>query len=140
MGFLAKQILAIPGSQIIIELVFNLARVLTTLRCYRLQVENMDRIITVVKNWLDDPHANCKPNSNFKQYLKAKEFLAEDNYNLIEKLFFLKNWRLMVINFVGLGWVCVLCGVWMGQGAHVAFEQSSLKLEFDSPTSYFDFV
>jgi hypothetical protein len=46
----------------------------------------------------------------------------------------------MVINFVGLGWVCVLCGVWMGQGARVAFEQSSLKLEFDSPTSYFDFV
>lgn len=84
-GFLAKQILGIPSSQIKIEQVFNLARVLTTLRCRRLQVENTDRIITVVKNWLDDPHANCKPNSNFKQYLKAKESLANENYNLIEE-------------------------------------------------------
>jgi hypothetical protein len=61
----------------------------TTLRRCRLQVENMDRIIIVVKNWPNDPHANCKPHSNFKQYLKAKEYLAEDNYNLMEyiKLF-----------------------------------------------------
>ncbi len=45
-----------------------------------------------------------------------------------------------MINFVGLGWVCVLCGVWMGQGARAALEQSSLEPGFDSPTSYFDFV
>jgi hypothetical protein len=45
----------------------------------------MDRIIIVVKNWLDDLYANCKPNSNFKQYLKAKESLAKENYNLIEE-------------------------------------------------------
>jgi hypothetical protein len=38
-----------------------------------------------VKNWLDDPCANCKPNLDFKQYLKIKELLAKDNYNLIEK-------------------------------------------------------
>jgi hypothetical protein len=44
----------------------------------------------------------------------------------------------MVINFVGLGWVCVLCGV--GQGACVALEQSFLEPGFHSPTSYFDFV
>jgi len=79
------KILGIPGSQIEIEWVFNLARVLIALRCCRLQVENMDWIIIVVKNWLDDLHANCKPNSNFKQYLKAKESLAKENYNLIEE-------------------------------------------------------
>jgi hypothetical protein len=27
----------------------------------------------------------AKPNSNFKRYLKAKESLAEENYNLIEE-------------------------------------------------------
>ncbi len=58
---------------------------LTTLRCYRLQVENMDRIIIVVKNWPNDPHANCKPHLNFKQYLKVEESLAKDNYNLMEE-------------------------------------------------------
>ncbi len=44
----------------------------------------MDRIIIVVKNWPNDPHANYQPNLDFKQYLKAKESLAEENYNLIE--------------------------------------------------------
>jgi hypothetical protein len=47
----------------------------------RLQVKNMDRIITLVKNWLDDPHANCKPHSDFKQYVKTKKSLAKENYN-----------------------------------------------------------
>jgi hypothetical protein len=30
-------------------------------------------------------NANCKPSSNFKQYLKIKESLIENNYNLTEK-------------------------------------------------------
>jgi hypothetical protein len=45
----------------------------------------MDRIITMVKNWLDNPCANCKQNSIFKQYLKVEESLVENNYNLLEK-------------------------------------------------------
>jgi hypothetical protein len=45
----------------------------------------MDGIITIVKNWPNDPHAKCKPNSNFKQYLKIGKYLAKDNYNLIEQ-------------------------------------------------------
>ncbi len=49
-----KQILGILGSQIEIEHVFNLARVLTNLKHYRLQVDKLDRIITMVKNWPDD--------------------------------------------------------------------------------------
>jgi hypothetical protein len=73
-------------------------------------MENKDWIITMMKNWFDDSCTNCKPNSNFKQYLKANESLVEENYNLIQKLFFLKNCKLMVNNFVGLGWVCILCG------------------------------
>jgi hypothetical protein len=34
---------------------------------------------------VNGPHANCKPYSDFKQCLKAKEYLAEDNYNLMEE-------------------------------------------------------
>ncbi len=58
---------------------------LTVLKCNCLQVENMDSIIIVVKDWLDDPHANCKPHSDFKQYLKTEKSLAKENYNLIEE-------------------------------------------------------
>jgi hypothetical protein len=47
----------------------------------------MDQIIIVMKNWPDDLHANCKPNSNSKQYLKVEGSLAKENYNLIEKKF-----------------------------------------------------
>jgi len=65
--------------------------VLTTLKHYRLQVDNMDWIITIVKNWLDDPRVNYKRNSNFKQYLKIEELLTKDNYNLIEKHDFFKE-------------------------------------------------
>jgi hypothetical protein len=113
-GFFAKQILGISSSQIEIKWVFNLVGVLTALRHCHLQVGNMDWSIIKMKIFHDDLHANCNQNSNFKQYLKVEEFLAKDNYNFIENISFLKNWRLIVINFVGLGWVCVLCGVWVG--------------------------
>jgi hypothetical protein len=65
----------------------------------------MDGIVTIVKNWLNDPHANCKPNSNFKQYLKIRKYLAKDNYNLVEKRVVFMNCELLF----GLG----LCGVWL---------------------------
>jgi len=64
------------GSQIKMEQVFNLVGVLIALRQYHLQMDNMDWIIIIVKNWLDDPCANYKPNFDFKQYLKMKEFLV----------------------------------------------------------------
>jgi len=60
----------------------------------------MDRIIIIVKNWCDDLCANCKPNFDFKQYLKIEKLLVEDNYNLIEK-HFLKELQLDGNNFVG---------------------------------------
>jgi hypothetical protein len=40
--------------QIEIERVLNLANVLTTLKHYYLQVQNLDQIIIVVNNWLND--------------------------------------------------------------------------------------
>jgi hypothetical protein len=50
-------------------------KVWTILRHWCLQVESMDQII-MVKNSPNDLCANCKPNSNFKQYLKIEESLA----------------------------------------------------------------
>jgi len=48
-------------------------------------VENLDRIITIVKIWFNDPHVNCIPNKNVKDYLKVKGFLVDDNNELIEE-------------------------------------------------------
>ncbi len=47
-------------------------------------MENMDQIITVVKNWHDDPHHNCKLNTNLKEYLKEEDYLANENYDLLK--------------------------------------------------------
>jgi hypothetical protein len=68
-------ILEILGSQIEIKWVFSLVRVLTTSKHCRLQMENMDQIIIVMKNWFDDMYFNCKLNLNLKQYLKKKNIL-----------------------------------------------------------------
>jgi len=97
----------------------GLAKVLTTLRHCHLQVENMDLTIIMMNNWHDDMCANCK--LNFKQYLKIEKSLEEENYNLIVEHDFCNDCRLMVINFVGLGWF-----VWgvVGPGTWVVTGQS----------------
>jgi hypothetical protein len=59
-GFCARQILGIVGSQIEIERIFSLTRILTSLKKCRLQSENLDKLIFVNKNWLNDPKINCK--------------------------------------------------------------------------------
>jgi hypothetical protein len=47
---LLNKLLRIPRSHIEIECVFNHTNVLTILKCCRLQVDNLDRIINVLKN------------------------------------------------------------------------------------------
>lgn len=49
-SFHVKKISKIPRPHIEIECVFSLIGVLTILRCYRLQVDNLDWIISVLKN------------------------------------------------------------------------------------------
>jgi hypothetical protein len=48
-------------------------------------VKNLDRIITIVKTWVDDLRINNMPNKTMKDYLKVEESLANDNYELIEE-------------------------------------------------------
>jgi hypothetical protein len=47
-------------------------------------VENLERIITIIKNWLDHQHVNCMPNKNMNDYMKVKRCLVNDTYKLIE--------------------------------------------------------
>jgi predicted transcriptional regulator len=48
-------------------------------------VENLEIIITIVKNWFDYQHINCMPNKNMNDYMKANRCLVNDNYKLIER-------------------------------------------------------
>jgi hypothetical protein len=65
--------------------VFNLGGVLTTLKRCRLHVDNLDRIIIVVKNWHDDPCLNFSQHKDLIDFLKVEFVLAKDNYDLIEE-------------------------------------------------------
>ncbi len=73
-----------------IERVFSLASLLIALRHYCLHVENMDRIIIMVKNWPDDPCHNYKPNVDLKENLKNEDCLIKENYDLLEEADFFK--------------------------------------------------
>ncbi len=59
MARLAKQILAILGSQIEIEQIFNIVGVFTSLRKCRLGVENLDSLVMIYKNWMNDVRVRC---------------------------------------------------------------------------------
>jgi hypothetical protein len=54
-GFCARQILGIVGSQIETERIFSLAGILTSLRRCHLQLEILDELNFVSKNWANDP-------------------------------------------------------------------------------------
>ena len=59
-SFLARQILAIPGSQIETERIFSIVGVLTSLRHCRLGLNNLDSLIMINKNWPDDSRHECE--------------------------------------------------------------------------------
>ncbi|KAG0573230.1 hypothetical protein KC19_VG160100 [Ceratodon purpureus] len=59
-AFFARQILAIPGSQIETERIFSIASVLTGLRRCRLGLDNLDSLIMIFKNWPDDARHECE--------------------------------------------------------------------------------
>ncbi len=54
-------------------------------------MENLKKINTIVKNWLDDLCVNYTPNKTMKDYLKAKGFIANDTYGLIEEIKYFEN-------------------------------------------------
>lgn len=57
--FLARQILAIPGSQIEIVRTFSVARLLCALRHCRLGHQNVDALVMIFKNWPINARDEC---------------------------------------------------------------------------------
>jgi hypothetical protein len=70
--------LGIVGSQIEIEKIFSLAGILMNLRRCRLQIENLEKLIFVNKNWLNDPRIRCKSPSNLLEFLEKNMNLEEE--------------------------------------------------------------
>jgi hypothetical protein len=48
-------------------------------------VNNLGRIITMVKNLPNDPHYNFSQHKALTNFMKFESFLAKDNYDLIKE-------------------------------------------------------
>jgi hypothetical protein len=57
--FVVQQILGILGSQIKPKRIFSVVGVLTSLRCCRLGIDNLDKLVMIMKNWSIDAWIDC---------------------------------------------------------------------------------
>jgi hypothetical protein len=77
-GFLVRQILGIVGSQIDIEKIFSLVEILTNLRRCHLQLENLENLFFVNKNWSNDCKVGCTSPSNLLELIRIYSNLEEE--------------------------------------------------------------
>jgi hypothetical protein len=85
--FLARQILGIIGLYIETERIFSMAEIIIGLKHYCLGIENLDKLILIMKNWPDDPRLGCVSGplvKSMEEYLDFEDFFLEKN----EELFF----------------------------------------------------
>ncbi len=77
-GFLARQILSIVGSQIKTKRIFSLVGILTNLRRCHLQSENLEILIFVSKNWQSYPKDGCKSPFNLVELIQTNLGFEEE--------------------------------------------------------------
>jgi glutamyl/glutaminyl-tRNA synthetase len=76
-GFLARRILRIIGSQKETKRIFSLARIFTNFkRC--LQSENLEKLIFVNENWLNDVGVACKSLSDLVKFIEMAKQLTKE--------------------------------------------------------------
>lgn len=76
-GFVARQLLGIPGSQIECERIFSIAGILTSLRRCRLGTENLDALVMIQKNWPFDSRADTRSHSDITQFFNDEAELLD---------------------------------------------------------------
>ncbi len=76
--FLVYKILGIVESQVEMKRIFFLARLFTNLRKCHLQLDNLENLIFVNKNWLNDPSVGCKSSSSLVELIKIDVKLKEE--------------------------------------------------------------
>jgi hypothetical protein len=77
-GFYVKQILRIIGSQIEIERIFSLDRIHISFRRCHLQLENLDKLIFVNKNWPNDFKIDYKSPFRLVELIETDVNLEEE--------------------------------------------------------------
>jgi hypothetical protein len=104
-SFVAQQILGILGSQIKTKRIFNIAKVLTSLQCCRLGVNNLNKLVMVMKNWSSDARADYLQKGDY-----IDDFFNEES-NIIED----NNMALNATNYFNVDalelWIWVLMGI-----------------------------
>ncbi len=80
-GFLTHQILGIVGSQIETKRNFSLAGILTNLKKCCLQLENLENLNFVSKNWPNDLRDECKPPFNLVELIQINLSFEEELEN-----------------------------------------------------------
>ncbi len=59
---------------------------LIALKHCKLLVENLDHIITISKNWFNDPCLNHIHDVDLIDFMEVENLLAKENYDLVERL------------------------------------------------------
>lgn len=79
--------------EIKIERIFNIVGVIIGLRLHQLEIENLNKLILITKNWLDDPkfEFTSGPESVEKYFDIANGMVSKDedliiDFNLFEKI------------------------------------------------------
>ncbi len=69
--FITCQILGIVSSQIEIEKIFSLVGMFANLKKCRLQLDNLNKLIFVTKNWPNDPRVSCSSPSSLIELIET---------------------------------------------------------------------
>jgi hypothetical protein len=75
----AKQILRVLSSQIETRNIFSLVGILTSFKIWRLQSENLDKLILVSQNWPNDPRIGCNMPSTLVEFIEKDEIVEEES-------------------------------------------------------------
>lgn len=72
--------MGIPRSQIETEQIFNIVKILTSLRWCRLNVQNLDKLVMILKNWPNDARTNCSSLvvMGMVEFLKVEDKMLDD--------------------------------------------------------------
>jgi hypothetical protein len=87
-GFVARQILDIVGSQIEVERVFNIVGICTNLRRSWLGIDNLEMLISIYKNWSNDARVGGSP--SIEKFMEMEKILMDENEDVIVSLMLLE--------------------------------------------------
>jgi hypothetical protein len=74
--------MGIVGLQIEIEQMFNMVNIIVSLKLYQFGIENLDKIMLIVKNWFYDFESSCNVGERFEiidKNLDVEDHMLEEN-------------------------------------------------------------